>query len=152
MKDLKWNVLYYNCNANKIETYNVVGGSYFLDVLKRMMKKYRDKNDFAETLKSEMMYRFWSRAEWELIIEITEDNHIFLTPWCGCSESEKAKIDVTNNTDFDWKGFAELHVSQQIHKNKAKIDIYDQLCYVWNDFADYCWNSKVYRPRKKAEN
>lgn len=149
VKNLKWNVLYYNFNANKIETYNVVGNSYFLERLKKMMKKYRDKTAFAETLKSEMMYQFWSRTEWELIIEITEDNHIFLSPWCGRREPETAKIDVTDDTSFDWRGFAALHVNKQIHKNKAKIDIYDQLCYVWNDFVDYCWNSKVYRPRKK---
>ena len=149
VKDLKWNAYYYNCNARKIETYNVVGCSYFFDTLKKMMKRHKDKNDFVEALKSEIMCRFWSRAEWDLVIEITEDNRIFLNPWCGCSEPENVRIDVTDSTDFDWRGFAELHIGKQIYKNKAKIDVYDQLCYVWDDFVDYCWNSKAYRPRKK---
>ena len=148
-KDLKWYVYRYNCNSNKIETYNVVGGKYFLETLKKMMKKYSDKNDFAEALKSEMMYHFWSRAEWELIVETTEDNRIFLSPWVGCKDPENVRIDATDDTGFDWRGFAELHTGRQIYKNKAKIDVYDQLDYVWDDFVDYCWNSKVYKPRKK---
>ena len=151
VKNLKWDAYYYNTNAQKIETYNVVGGSYFFKTLKKMMKKYRDKNDFVMALKGEMMYRFWSKAEWELIIKITEDNRIVLIPWCGCSEPENAQIDVTDNTDFDWRSFAELHIGNQIYKDKAKIDVYDQLDYVWNDFVDYCWNSEAYKPRKKKE-
>lgn len=147
--NLVWNVLYYNFNSRKIETYNVLGGSYFIDELKKMMKKHKDKNDFAEALKREMMYHFWSRCEWELIIEATEDNRIFLIPWVGCSEPEKVKIDVTDDINFDWRGFAELHIGKQIYNDKAKIDVYDQIAYMWDDFVDYCWNSKVYRPRKK---
>ena len=147
--NLKWHVYYYNCNAKKIEAYNVVGSTYFLEYIKKLMKKHRNKADFDEALKSEMIYRFWSRAEWELVIKITEDNRIFLNPWVGCSEPEKVRIDVSDNTDFDWRGFAELHIGKQTYKNKAKIDVFDQLDYVWDDFVDYCWNSKIYRPRKK---
>ena len=53
--NLKWYAYYYNCNAKKIETYNVVGGKYFFDELKKLMKKHRDKVDFAKALKSEMI-------------------------------------------------------------------------------------------------
>ena len=150
-KDLKWVVHYYNFNANKIEEYNVLGGKYFLEEIKKIMKKYKDKNrdEFSEALKREMMYHFWSRCEWELIIEITEDNRIFLIPWAGCREPDKVKIDVTDDKSFDWRGFAEKHIRQQVYKTKAKIDVFDQLDYRWEEFIDYVLNSKIYRPRKK---
>lgn len=147
---LTWNALYYNANAKKIETYNVVGGKYFLEKIKKIMKKHRDKSDFAEALKREMMCRFWSRAEWELVIEITEDGRVLLSPWVGCSNPDEVRIDVTNNADFDWRGFAKLHIGKQMYKNKAKIDVYDQLEYVWDEFIDCVWSSKQYRKPKEV--
>ena len=144
---MEWNVYYYNINKNKIEFYNILGSSYFLDELKKMLKKYRDKLNFAKALRSEMMRRFWSRSEYELVIEITEDNRIFLIPWCGCSEPEKAQIDVTDDITFDWRGFAEKHINKQIYKTKAKIDVFDQLDYKWGEFVDYCWDSEIGKNR-----
>ena len=151
VKDLKWNVYRFNFNSQKIETYNVLSGHYFLEEIKKIMKKHRDKDrsEFSEALRREMMYHFWSRCEWEVIIEITEDNRIFLIPWAGCREPDEAKIDVTDDTSFDWRGFAEKHINQQIYKTKAKIDVYDQLNYRWEEFVDYVLNSGIYRPRKK---
>lgn len=151
VKDLKWNVYRYNFNARKIETYNVLSGKFFLEEVKKIMKKHRDKDrsEFSESLRRETMYHFWSRCEWELIIEITEDNRIFLIPWAGCSEPDEVKIDVTDDTSFDWKGFAEQHIAQQPYKTKAKIDVFDQLNYRWEEYVDYVLNSGIYRPRKK---
>lgn len=142
MKNLVWNVYYFNCNAQKIEKYNVLGGKYFLDELKKMIKKHKDKNDFIEALKNEMMYRYWSRAEYELIIKITSDNRIVLEPWCGCRNPEETRIDVTDDTNFKWKDFAEEHIRKQIYDNKAKIDIYDQIRFNWDDFVEYILSSK----------
>lgn len=151
VKDLKWNVYRYNFNADKIEIYNVLSGKFFLEEIKKIMKKHRDKDrsEFSEALKREMMYHFWSRCEWELIIEITEDNHIFLIPWVGSREPDEVKIDVADDESFDWRGFAEKHIAQQRYKTKAKIDVFDQLDYRWEEFVDYVLNSGIYRPRKK---
>ena len=41
-KDLKWYVYCHNINVQKIEPYNVVGGKYFFDTLKKMMKKFHN--------------------------------------------------------------------------------------------------------------
>lgn len=151
VKKLKWNVYRHNFNADKIEIYNVLSGKFFLEEIKKIMKKHRDKdrNEFSEALKREMMYHFWSRCEWELIIEITEDNRIFLIPWVGCNKPDEVKIDVTDDESFDWRGFAEKHINQQVYKTKAKIDVFDQLDYRWEEFVGYVLNSGLYRPRKK---
>ena len=139
---LEWNVFYYNINRNKITNYNIFRHSGFNKYVKKAFEKCKTKEEFAETLRIELTYYFWSKAEWELVIELNEDNHIFLIPWCGCRSPEEVKIDVTNDTSFDWRGFAKKHIERQIYKNEAKIDVYDQIEYVWDNFLEYVWNSK----------
>lgn len=146
-KPMSWLVKRFDINHQVIENYDVL--KYREDFIKKLKKKCETKEEFTEALKREMMYYFWSRSEYELIIEITEDNRIFLNPWVGCSELEKVRIDVTDDTNFDWRGFAEYHIDTQIYKNEAKIDIYDQLQWRWQDFIDYCWNYRHKWQRKK---
>lgn len=139
---LEWNVLYYDINRNEISTYNIFRHSGFNKYVKEAFEKCKTKEEFAEILRRELMYYFWSKVEWELIIELDEDNHIFLIPWCGCRNPEEIKIDVTNDTSFDWMGFAKKNIERQIYKNEAKIDVYNQIEYVWDNFLEYVWNSK----------
>ena len=139
---LEWNVLYYDINRNKITTYNVFNHYRFSKYIEEAFEKCKTKKEFAEILRRELMYYFCSKAEWELVIELDEDNHIFLIPWCGCRNPEEIKIDVTNNTRFDWNGFAKKHIKRQIYKNEAKVDVYNQIEYVWDNFLEYVWNSK----------
>ena len=146
----EWNVYYYDTNKRKITTINILKqhGS-FNEYLKKAFKQCKTKEEFSEVLRRKLMYYFWSKAEWELIIEITEDNHIFLIPLCGCSNPEEVKMDVTDDVNFDWKGFAEKHIKRQIYKNKAKIDVYDQVDYMWDDFLELVWNSKKKTKKKR---
>lgn len=139
---MKWNVYHFDINAQKIETYNVFRHWMFSEYAKKAAKKLKTKEEFAEQLRRELTYYFWSKCEWELIIEITEDNRIFLNPWVGCREPEKVRIDVTDDTNFDWKSFAKEHTNRQIYGNKAKIDVYDQVTYVWDDFVEYAWQNR----------
>lgn len=140
-ESLSWLVTYYDCNADKIKDYNIL--KYREDFIKKLKKKCNTKEEFAEKMRREMMWQYWSRCEYELIIEITEDERILLKPWVGCREPEKVRIDVTNREDFDWKGFAEAHIGKQIYKNEAKIDVFDQLKYKWDEFIDYCWYTRL---------
>lgn len=139
-KSLTWKVKNYNCNADKIVDYDVL--KYREDFIKKLKKKYPTKEEFAEAMKREMMYYFWSKAEYELIIEVAKDGHIWLSPWCGCRDPEKVKICVTDGESFDWRGFANEHIGKQIYKNEAKIDIFDQLQWRWDEFIDYCWYTR----------
>lgn len=139
---LEWNVFYYDINRNKITTYNIFRHGIFNKYIEKAFKTSKTKEEFAKILKRELMYYFWSKAEWELVIKLDEDNHIFLIPWCGCRNPEEVKIDVTNDTSFDWSGFAKKNIERQIYKNEAKIDVYDQIEYVWDNFLEYVWNSK----------
>lgn len=139
---LEWNVFYYDINRNKITTYNIFRYGRFNKYVEKAFETSKTKEEFAKILRRELMYYFWSKAEWELVIELDEDNHIFLIPWCGCRNPEEVKIDITNDTSFDWSGFAKKNIERQIYKNEAKIDVYDQIEYVWDNFLEYVWNSK----------
>ena len=124
---IKLLVKYYNCNANKIEDYDVLKRRE--SEIKKFKKKCADKEDFANELRVEFMRRFWSKAEWELIVTKTAEGRVILSPWCGCADSDSCSIDVTDDASFDWSGFADEHIKRQIFKNQAKIDVYDQIMY-----------------------
>ena len=133
--NFNWIVTNFDCNKQKIEKYNVL--RYREEDIKKLKKKYPIKEEFEKELKTKCMSQYWSRAEYELIIEIG-DEHVLLKPWCGCRDSNY-KIDVTDETDFDWKGFAEKHINPK-YGSEAKIDVWDQLEYRWGEFVDFVWN------------
>lgn len=149
-KPLSWNVKHFNCNVQKIEDYDVL--RYREDFIKKLKKKCATKEEFAEKLRGEMMYLFWSKCEWELIIRLEEDGHVILLPWCGARDPEEVAIDVTNDMTFDWKSFAEYHIKRQIFANEAKVDVWDQIFAKWDEFVTYIWEYRhKYQRTKKAE-
>ena len=139
---MKWMAYYYSINRDEIKEFNIFDHRRFREDVQKLAKKRIKKEDFKEKLRRELLYYFWSKCEWELVIEVTEDNHIFLKPWCGCREPDKVRVDVTYDNSFDWNGFAEKHISQQIFNNEAKIDVYNQIQYVWEDFAENVWKNR----------
>jgi hypothetical protein len=148
-KPMSWKVKNYFINENKIWDYNVL--KYREDQIKKLKKKYPTKEEFAEEMRHEMMWQYWSRCEYEVIIKVN-DNRVWLSPWVGCRDPESVKIDVTDDESFDWHNFEEHHIGKQICKDEAKIDIYDQLQWKWSEFIDYCWNYRhKWQRRKKDE-
>jgi hypothetical protein len=141
-KPLSWLVTYFDCNAQVIKSYNVL--KYREDFIKKLKKKCATKEDFADKMRREMMWMFWSRSEWEMIIEIDDNGHVWLKPWVGCREPENARIDVTDRTDFDWRIFAEDHILHKGYRDgTAKIDVWDQLEYRFDEFIHYLWYTRL---------
>lgn len=136
-KQLSWLVKNYDCNRNIIENYDVL--KYREEFIKKLKKKNENKEMFSELLRREMMYYYWSRAEYELILRVTDEGRIILAPWVGCSNPKEVEIDVTDDTDFDWKGFSE-YCKHKFHGDKYKIDIWEQINYRFDEFVNYCWN------------
>ena len=139
VQTLVWKVKYFNCNSQKIEDYNILKGHY-TDFVKKLKKKCANKAEFSEAMDREMRWMFWSRAEWELILEVDEDKHLWLSPWVGCREPEQARIDVTNNKDFNWQDFL---ATQWLYNNSVKIDVYDQLKFNWDEFINLLWHTRL---------
>ena len=143
--DFKWIVTNFDCNKQKIEKYDVL--RYREEDIKKLKKKYPTKEEFEKELRIKCMSQYWSRAEYEVIIFIDENSRVYLKPWCGCRD-DNYKIDVTDETDFDWIGFAEKHINPK-YGQEAKIDVWDQLEYRWSEFVDYVWNYHHKWQRKK---
>ena len=140
---MEWNVYYYDINRKQITTFNIFRHGGFREDVQEYLRTYNDKTEFAEAVKRELFYYFGNKAEWELIIRLTNDNRVFLLPWVGSKDPEKEKIEICPNVNFKWRDFAEQMVNKQIYKNDAKIDVYNQVMYAYTDFINYCWDYKT---------
>ena len=142
---LSWRVLNFNFNANRIEDYDVL--AHKIEWIKKTKKKCKTKAEFAELLDREMMWQYWSKAEYELVLE-KFNKELWLKPWCGSRDVNAAKVDVSN--DSFWQEF-----SKSTHcrwwDDFAKLDIYDQLRFKWEEFVDYCWFTRLPYERKRKD-
>ena len=140
-RPLSWKVKFFDYNANIITDYDVL--KHREDFIRKLKKKCANKEEFAEALKREIMWAYWSKCEWELIISVTVDDRVLLKPWIGRKES--TELDVTDDESFDWRGFATYYINKQVFKNEAKIDVYDQLTYAnqFQKLVTYCWTTRL---------
>jgi hypothetical protein len=132
--DMCWEAMNFDVNTEKFKPYNVL--AYREDFIKKLKKKVSTKEEFTQQMKREMMYYFWSKCEWEVILT-NKDGRIIMSPWVG---PENITLDVTDREDFDWVDFFSQQAKRYINKISIKIDIWDQIFYQWDAFIDYCWN------------
>ena len=142
---LTWKVKNFDMNSQLIRDYDVL--KYMEDSIKKLKKKCANKQEFSEELETKFKWQYWSRTEYELIIEIV-DKRVILIPWCGCREPMKVAIDVTDDTTFSWYDFADTHIDRQLYRDRAKIYVWDQLHWKWDELVDYCWYTRLPYERK----
>lgn len=65
---LEWNVIIYNINSQQIEIYNIFKHYKFSKEVKELISKENNKQHFESELKKILMYYFWCKAEWEIIV------------------------------------------------------------------------------------
>ncbi len=103
---LEWNVIVHDINQDKIKVYNVFDHGGFRHDIAKYVKQRKLRGEFADLVKQSLMYYFWSKCEWEILIK----------PWCGsCNDIEK-KIDVYWQVMNNWDRFIEY-----VWNNKASI-------------------------------
>lgn len=93
MSKKEWNVYYYDINRKEIKTYNIM--NHLEPFIKDLKKKKLSKEEFEKELNSELMYHYWSKAEWEILIRA----------WVGGSGKEEIKIDVYSQIKMNWNHF-----------------------------------------------
>lgn len=111
MQKMVWNVYYENFNGREIQSCNIFDHYSFSEDVKKIYKKYKDDFDtFSKEIKSSLMYYFWSKAEWEIIIG----------PWCGQNRipDAKIKVDVYDQVMLNWDIFIN-YVWDQCHARKT---------------------------------
>lgn len=129
----KYNLAYYvyteNINKHKIEKYNVLNDGIIEEILKRT--EGFDKKAFAEEVEHIIMYHYWSRAEWEVI----------LTDWPTHIAPDEL-VRLNNEADKHEKEYGHEPYSMCVNlKTEEKIDVYDQVMMNWNIFIDYIWEN-----------
>ena len=93
--NLEWNVFYYSINSQKIIEFNIFEHSGFLKDVEKCFKQCENKEDFAKEIKSSLMYYFWAKSEYEIII----------SAWCGGNGEEAVKIDIYHQVMMNWDKF-----------------------------------------------
>ena len=107
---MKWNVIYYDINSKKIETYNIFRHGGFRADVNKFLNTYDNKDEFAENLKSSLMYFFWSKSEWEILI----------SPWLSAKTDKEVKVDVCWQVMNNWEVFVDYVWSHRdINKRRS---------------------------------
>ena len=110
MNKLIWNVYIENFNGKRIEPYNLFNHGYFSQDVAAAYKKHKaDFEAFSEAVKHSLMYYYWSKSEWEIIIG----------PWCSTSARDdmEIKVDVYDQVMLNWEVFIN-YVWEQLRKKK----------------------------------
>lgn len=68
MNGLVWNVYHYSHSSNKIEVWNIFHSTGFSEGIEKIIKKKYKKEIFAEKIKSELMYHFWTNYMYEVTV------------------------------------------------------------------------------------
>lgn len=139
MQELCYNVYFDNFNSKEIEVFNIFDHGLFYERAYKAKLKYKDDfKKFAEEIKSWLMYCFWSKSEYEVVI----------TSWPPYVSGEE--IDRLAETKKK-----QLEEYQRFYRESArlecgsKIDIYDQVMLNWDIFIKYVWdNRKLLKKRK----
>ena len=95
--ELIWNTYISNFNSGLIEVHNIFHHAAFRDGCRKAAKKFsEDREAFAEQVRKELMYYYWSKCEWEIVLE----------HWpSGGDRFKDMKIDVYDQVQLNWPVF-----------------------------------------------
>ena len=94
---MSWNVWRHNINSGLIEIWNIFEHYNFNKDTIRDLRDFNDKEEFSRHLQSNLMYYFWCKSEYEII----------LSPWCRGSKDEDKKIDIYMQVMANWNKFVD---------------------------------------------
>ena len=123
-----WNVYRNNFNTKKIEVFNIFDHISFLESIKKILKQTQNKKEFSENMRKELLYYFWSKYEYEVIITSFP---VYI------NQKELNKINSDNNSNSNNK--TKINIEPDVG---IKVDIYSQVMNNFDIFVDYIWNNK----------
>ena len=96
-KNLEWNVWFYDINAKEIKSYNIFKNIGLMNSLYKLKRQLKDHNQewFLEEARKQIMYYYWARSEYEIIIK----------PWV--SEKPEVKVDIYDQVYLNWDRISE---------------------------------------------
>lgn len=133
---LVWNVYNYGFGDHNLRVFNVFDHRAFMLDVEKILKADLSKEEFAENLRREVQYYYWSKCEWECVIT---DTH----PHIEQRELDRILDDCYRKRTKDSQHCRCTHVNLS---DADKIDVYDQLRLNWDEFVEYVWEFR--KPRK----
>lgn len=106
--DPEWYVFVSDFNTKKIEIFNVFHSHTFLKGCRKSFKKYKlpeQYDELVESIRSDAMYSFWSKCEYETVI----------TELFGRDSFQAKKIDVYQQLMLNWEPFIEYTIKHKAY-------------------------------------
>ena len=129
---LEWNVYRENWNNKEIEVFNIFNHSRFYEDVKTALKKFDDKEEFAEEIKKSLMWCYWCKSEYEIVITTW-------APYITMSELDRLNKEREKTLSEYSREPYRLHVNPEVGE---KVDIFSQVAMNYNIFIDYLWSHK----------
>lgn len=137
---LCWNV-YRSRYDKKIEPFNVFDHSGFYGDCVKAKKKYKDKESFSEEVRKSLLYYFWAKCEWEIVLERWPDGEWgeFRTTMKSGEMKKLLKAEDSWHSD-------DINVVIKVFPERddcwRKVDVYEQVMNNWHVFVDYLWEHR----------
>ena len=136
---LEWWVYREDINGREIKPYNIFNHWKFAEDVEKLMQEPLTKEQFAEKLRRELQYYFWSKCEHEIV----------LTSWPPYID--KKELDRLN-AEYEDHNKRYGHYPYKINVRPdigEKIDISDQVQNNMTHFVDWLWDIKTEADKPK---
>lgn len=90
---------------------NIFEHSSFLKDVKMALKTINEKQDFADKVKSDLMYYFWCKSEHEIIISALSSSKNY---------NEEIKVDIYEQVMLNWEIFIDYLWEHENGRSKNK--------------------------------
>jgi hypothetical protein len=127
--ELTWNAYIEDRNSNTIKVFNIFNSFRFISDVIKANNKYKNDFEFLQEVRSSLMYAFWSKSEYEVII----------TSWPPYIEKEE--FERLTKEDIKYRTWVNLSMGE-------KIDIYNQVMINWEAFKLYLLTNRNLIPKK----
>ena len=96
---MEWNVIVSDFNRGEIVTHNVFDHAGVMTDLRKLARKYRDRerDAFEIAMQRMLQYYYWSKCEWEVVID----------HWPHSERRKPRKVDVWEQIDLNWGIFCD---------------------------------------------
>ena len=95
---LEWNVYYGDFGGKKIRVGNIFDHGGFMEDCREAYKKCADnREDFLDKVRWSLMYYYWSRCEWEIVLDL----------WPHRDGFDGYKVDVYDQVVLNWDKFSD---------------------------------------------
>ncbi len=129
---LEYYVYCHDVNCRSIKKFNIFNHGGFLEDVKKDLKRYETKEDFAERLRGHLFYYYGSKCEWEVVITSWVP-HITMSELDRINAEREKTLREYNREPYS------LYVNPDVGE---KIDVYGQVRLNWDIFVDYVWSHK----------